>query len=297
MLSLRALARLAEEHAEDLNLPVAPLRIAGREFDTDTIPAIIGTINLSPDSTYRDSIATSTSDAVRRGRIMAAQGATIVDIGAESSTARAARVSPIEQSAALVPVIEALCAEDVIVSVESYEPAVVQDALDAGARVINLTGAAHQDEVFTLAASYSATVILCYVGGTDVRDVTDVELGGDPLPGLIDHFALRKSRAHELGVTDLVIDPGMGFYYGNLTDPMIRAQHQASVLLNSFRLRRLGLPVCHALPHAFDLFGEQFRTAEAFFAVLAYVGGASLFRTHEVAAVRPVLDAMSVLHL
>ena len=72
-------------------------------------------------------------------------------------------------------------------------------------------------------------------------------------------------------------------------------RHQTRVLLNSIRLRVLGLPICHALPHAFDLFEDQFRSAEGFFAVLARLGGAGVFRTHEVPAGRAVLDALGVL--
>ena len=93
----------------------------------------------------------------------------------------------------------------------------------------------------------------------------------------------------------MVIDPGMGFYYDNLTDPITRARHQARVLAHSFRLRTLGVPVCNALPHAFDLFEDEFRKAEGFFAVLASLGGTHLFRTHEVAHVRAVLAAMEAL--
>jgi dihydropteroate synthase len=296
MLSLAALSRLAEEHAADLDHPVTPLRIGERLFDVDSLPAIMGCINLSRDSTYRESIATSVNDAVRRGRVMAAEGATIVDVGAESSTVRAARVPPLEQSQALVPVIESLCSEHVIVSVESYEPIVVSDALNAGAQVVNLTGLTHQDEILALAAKHDATVVLCYVGGANVRDVTDVTVDADPIPGLLEHFTTRVERARDIGVASIVIDPGMGFYYGNLVDPAIRVQHQTRVLLNTFRLRRLGLPVCHALPHAFDLFGEQFRSAEAFFAVLALLGGTGVMRTHEVSRVRAVRDAMIALH-
>ena len=91
----------------------------------------------------------------------------------------------------------------------------------------------------------------------------------------------------------LVIDPGMGFYYGNLTDPIVRARHQARVMLGAFRLRSLGVPLCNALPHAFDLFEEQFRTAEGFYAVLALLGGTSVLRTHEVPQVRAVVAAMT----
>jgi dihydropteroate synthase len=88
----------------------------------------------------------------------------------------------------------------------------------------------------------------------------------------------------------------MGFYYGNLVTPAVRVQHQTHVLLNGFRLRALGLPICNALPHAFDLFEDQFRTAEGFFAVLASLGGTGIYRTHEVAHVASVLGAMRTLN-
>ena len=140
-----------------------------------------------------------------------------------------------------------------------------------------------------------ATVILCYSGGGDVREITDVTVDDDPIPGLRDHFARRLDHARSLGAERLVIDPGMGFYYGNLTDPLTRARHQARVLLNGIRLRDLGVPLCNALPHAFDLFEEHFRSAESFFAVLAVLGGTGILRTHEVPQVRAVVSAMSTL--
>jgi dihydropteroate synthase len=125
--------------------------------------------------------------------------------------------------------------------------------------------------------------------------VQDLVLGDDPIPALIDHFGPRLDRAQELGVERLFVDPGLGFYYGNLLDGEARVRHQAKVFLNTFRLRVLGWPVCHALPHAFDFFREEVRTAESFFAVLAAMGRTGLFRTHEVPRVRAVLDTMQVI--
>ncbi|MBK9739566.1 MAG: dihydropteroate synthase [Actinobacteria bacterium] len=296
MLSLAALAGLAHDHREELDLPVAPLCVGDRLFDVDTSPVIMGCVNLSRDSTYRESIAVSAGAAIRKARVMAAQGAAIVDLGAESSTAAAERVPASSQSDALVPVVEELAASDTIISVESYAPSVVHDCLKAGARVVNLTGATDEEEIFDLAARYGATVILCYVAGANVRVITDATASDDPMPELLDHFTARVAKARAHGVSNIVIDPGMGFFYGNLVDPAVRVQHQARVLLSTFRLRRLGLPVCQAMPHAFDLFGDQFRTAEGFFTTLAYLGGTSVYRTHEVPHVRAVLDAMALLH-
>jgi dihydropteroate synthase len=74
----------------------------------------------------------------------------------------------------------------------------------------------------------------------------------------------------------------------------VRVRHQMAVFLNSFRLRRLGYPVCNALPHAFEYFGEEVRCAEPFFAVLAALGKTDLFRTHEVPRIKAVLDTLGV---
>jgi dihydropteroate synthase len=203
-------------------------------------------------------------------------------------------VDAAQQAAALVPVIRELAGAGIAVSVETYQPEVARAGLEAGAKVLNLTGAQFQDECFDVAAQHQATVVLCYVAGDNVREITDVDLD-DPFPILLDHFGARIERARSHGVERLILDPGLGFFYGNLVDPMTRVRHQARVLLSTFRLRELGLPICHALPHAFDLFEDQFRQAEAYFAVLAHLGGTSLMRTHEVASVLPVLRAMTEL--
>ena len=295
MLSLSSLAALAAAHADELDQPVAPLRIGEKAYDTDTTPVIMGTVNLSRDSTYRESVAINGESAIRKARVMAAQGAHFIDIGAESSTAKAVRVTADDQIAALVPVIEQLTADGIDVSAETYEPKVVRACLAAGAKVLNLTGSASQAEMFELAAEFDATVILCHVRGDNVRDITDVTLDADPFPGIREHFAARIALAHSAGVDRIAIDPGMGFYYGNLVTPTVRVQHQTHVLLNGFRLRALGLPICNALPHAFDLFEDEFRTAEGFFAVLASLGGTGIYRTHEVARVAAVLSAMGIL--
>ncbi len=295
MITLAALAALADEYRADLDLSVDPLLIGDQVFDVNVRPAIMGCVNLSRDSTYRESIAVSSASAIRKGRIQAAQGADFIDLGAESTTAAAGRVAPKDQIAALVPAIETLSADGIFVSAETYEPEVVRACLQAGAKVLNLTGSQNHREIYDLAAEFEATIIMCYVGGRNVRDVTDVTVGEDPIPGIHEHFAQRIETARSHGVARIAIDPGMGFYYGNLVDPAVRVQHQTSVLLNTFRLRRLAVPICHAVPHAFALFEEEFRSAEAFFAVFAQLGGTSIIRTHEVARVAAIVRAMGSL--
>jgi dihydropteroate synthase len=295
VISLEDLAALRDAYPAELALAVSPVRVGDALIGGGT-PVLMGTVNLSRGSTYRESVAVSQESAIRKARIQIAQGAHVVDLGAESSTATAERVDADDQVAALVPVIRALAVETVV-SVETYHPSVVRTGFAAGARILNLTGRDQEDEMFSLAAEYDAAVVMCFCELDNVRDVGSVVPDGDPLPYLLDHFGIRLDRARALGAERIVIDPGMGFYYANLVDPMTRVRHQTRVLAQSFRLRPLGVPVCNALPHAFDLFEEEFRTAEGFFAVVAQLGGTHLFRTHEVSHVRAVLGAMAGLAL
>ncbi len=293
MITLSALAALHDEFAADLARPVADVEVAGLVVG-DAAPVVMGVVNLSRDSSYRESVAVSAAHAVRMGRVQALQGAGIVDLGAESSDIGTRRAGPDEQIAALVPVVEEL-SEHVVVSVETYEPAVVEATLRAGARVLNMTGRQHEDEMLSLAAQHDAAVVLCWGEVANVREISEIDRGGvasDPFPAMVDHFGARLERARELGATKLVVDPGIGFYYSNLAEPVSRAEHQVKVLAQSFRLRSLGVPVCNALPTAFDLFGEELRIAEAFFGVLTQLGGTHVHRTHEVPKLAAVLGAM-----
>ncbi len=299
MITLADLAALQEAHGEAWASPVTPVVLDGPQGAVpigDAAVTLMGCVNLSRDSTYRESVATSPADAVRLGRIQAAQGAAIIDLGAESSNAQAARVSAEDQIDSLVPAVKGLAAE-AIVSVETYEPSVVRACLEAGARILNMTGRQHEDEMLALAAEYDAAVVMCFGETANVREVADVPQDADPIPILLDHFAPRIAHARALGVERIVIDPGMGFSYGNLVDPHTRARHQVRVLAQGFRLRPLGVPVCNAVPHTYDLFGDEFRKAEGFYAVFAALGGTHLVRTHEVAHLRVVLRGLAELEV
>jgi dihydropteroate synthase len=252
----------------------------------------MGVINLSADSWYRESVCLSTESAVRRGQTLAAQGAALVDVGAESTLAHAARVEGTQQTSKLLPVVKALRAAGILVSVETYDRAVTRACLEAGANVLNLTGTAGTEEMYRQVASHDAGVIICYVQGANVREVGDFDFGADPVGLMRDYFARQVELATRAGVRRILVDPGLGFYYRNLQDSATRIRHQMRTFLNTFRLRTLGWPVCHALPHAFECFGEEVRCAEPFFAVLAALGRTDLYRTHEVPRVRAVLDTL-----
>jgi dihydropteroate synthase len=252
----------------------------------------MGVINLSPDSWYRESVCLTVESAVRRGKVMREQGADIIDVGAESTLAHATRVDEAGQNRKLLPVIRALRESGILVSAETYQPEVTRVCLEAGANIVNLTGTEQTDAHFRLVAAHDAAVIICYVQGRNVREVGDFDFSADPVALMQDYFARQIEIALRNGVEKILIDPGLGFYYRNLEDSGVRVRHQMTVFLNTFRLRALGFPICHALPHAFEYFGEEVRCAEPFFAVLAALGKTDLFRTHEVPRIKAVLGTL-----
>lgn len=292
MLRLEDLAELLEQNRDAARARVKEFAIGGKPFAFNSRPAIMGVINLSPDSWYRESVCLSADSAVRRGKVMSAQGADIIDVGAESTLAHAARVDEAGQSSKLLPVVRRLRESGILVSVETYQPAVTRACLEAGANILNLTGADQNDELFRMVAAHDAAVIICYVQGRNVREVGDFDFSADPVAMMRDYFARQIETALRNGVERILIDPGLGFYYRNLQDSAVRVRHQMKVFLNTFRLRALGFPICHALPHAFEYFGEEVRCAEPFFAMLAALGKNDLFRTHEVPRIRGVLETM-----
>jgi dihydropteroate synthase len=292
VLNLEQLAELLETNRAAASARVKEFSIGGKKFNFNSQPAVMGVVNLSPDSWYRESVCLTAEAAVQRGKVLATQGADIVDIGAESTLAHAARVDDVTQNSKLIPVIKKLRAAKIPVSVETYSPAVTHACLEAGANILNLTGSAASDKIFKMVTAHDAAVIICYVQGNNVREVGDFDLSADPIPMMRDYFSRQIEIARRNGVEKIILDPGLGFYYRNLQDSAVRVRHQMNVFLNTFRLRELGFPICNALPHAFEFFRDEVRCAEPFFAVLAALGKTDLFRTHEVPRIKAVLETM-----
>ena len=258
---------------------------------------LMGCVNLSRDSTYRESVATGPDDAVRMGRIQAAQGAAIIDLGAESSNASAARVSPDDQVKALVPVVERLAAE-AVVSVETYEPAVVAACLDAGARILNMTGREHEDEMLALAAEYDAAVVMCFGETANVREASDVPPDADPMPVLLDHFGAADRAGAGAGRRQGGRRPGHGLL---LRQPRRPADPRRGTRRGCWpRPSGCGRWACRCAtccrtPTTCSATSSARR--EGFYAVFAALGGTHLLRVHEVPHLRVVLDALRALEV
>jgi dihydropteroate synthase len=293
MLDLNALRTLLDRYGDALRYPVRAMELGGRRFDFARRPALMGVINLSPDSGYRESICTTGPEAIERGLRLAGEGADFIDIGAESTLPRAKRVGAGEQIERLLPVVRTLSERGILVSVESYYPEVLEAAAGAGAMLFNLTGNESDDAVLRLAARHKAAVIFCHVQGRHVRDVGEFVLEPDAIAAMEAGFRERTARAARIGVPRCILDPGLGFYYRNLEDGALRVNYQLQTFLETFRLSRLGYPILNILPHAFEVFGEEDRrAAEPFFAVLALLGGTHILRTHELRTVAKIRDVM-----
>src|ERR1035438_6837798 len=165
MLGLEQLAELLERNRAAAKARVKEFSIGGKHFAFNSQPAIMGVINLSADSWYRESVCLTAESAVRRGKVMREQGAEIIDVGAESTLAHAARADESTQNSKLLPVVKELRAADILVSIETYSPAVTRACLEAGANILNLTGSAASGKLFKMVAAHDAAVIICFVQG------------------------------------------------------------------------------------------------------------------------------------
>src|SRR5271155_5052669 len=195
MLDLATLAALHEKYRAAAALPVGDFALGPHRFDFEKQVYLMGVVNLSADSWYRESVALSADAAIRRGRVLREQGAAIVDVGAESTLAHAARMDEAAQKSALVPVVRELASAGICVSVETYHPGVTTACLKAGAKVLNLTGTTACEEMFREVADFDAGVVICFVQGDNVRDVGGLDLGPDPVATLHEFFARQIEAA------------------------------------------------------------------------------------------------------
>jgi dihydropteroate synthase len=181
VLDHQVLSALLEKYRGALGKPVRTFALGGRLFDFNRYRYLVGVINLSTDSWYRESVCTTTLEAIARAEMLHSDGADIIDIGAESTLPHARQADIHQQLERLLPVVEALKARRLLVSVESYYPEVLETCAKAGADIFNLTGTLYGEDIFKLAATYDTAVILCYVQGPTVRQVGDFRFHDDML--------------------------------------------------------------------------------------------------------------------
>lgn len=177
-------------------------------------PVVMGVLNVTPDSFYSGSRAQTHADITKRARQLVADGADMLDIGAYSSRPGADDVSADEElrrlEAGLSAVREAV-GYDIPVSVDTFRADVARRAVEWGADIINdISGGLLDEDMFETVADLHVPYILMHMRGTPatMQTMTDYT---DVVADVIGELSHKLSRLEELGVADVIIDPGFGF--------------------------------------------------------------------------------------
>jgi len=174
---------------------------------------LMGILNVTPDSFSDGGEFLQSDKAVAHGLQMAVEGASIIDVGAESTRPGSAAVSADEQIKRAVPVIEALCEKlDVPVSIDTHDVAVARAGLSAGASMINDITALADERMAKLAAEKEIPVVLMHMQGTPARMQAQPKYD-DVVSEVLEFLLDRAAKAQRYGVLKerIFIDPGIGF--------------------------------------------------------------------------------------
>ena len=259
-------------------------------------PVLAGILNVTPDSFSDGGRFAAVGAALAHTEDLLHAGATIIDVGGESTRpGRTEEVPADEELRRVVPAIEALVRAhpDLIISIDTVKSSVARAALEAGAAAVNDVSALRLDPAMaaTVAAG-GAGVILMHSRGSilEVASYTHAEYGGDVVGAVVSELgeALRLASLAGIQPDATVIDPGLGFS---------KTVDQNLVLLDQLAaLRALGRPVLvgpsrkRFLGSAAGVPLEARDRATATACALAYERGARLFRVHDVASAREALS-------
>jgi len=245
-------------------------------------PAVMGVLNVTPDSFRDGGRYLDPVRAVEHGIEMVAAGADIIDVGGESTRPGAHEVPAEEELRRIVPVIERLARRIRIpISIDTRKAMVARAALHAGAAIINDVSALSFDPALAaVAARARATVILTHMRGLPETMATMAEYRN--VVGEVCHYLRRRiRRAVATGIprSRLIVDPGFGFAK--------RAEHNLALMRGLPRVAALGCPVLigfsgKALRLGLTNAGERERTARIAAAeVTAVMMGADILRVHD----------------
>lgn len=226
------------------------IEIGGAVFGPEGAPHIVGVVNLSPESPNRDSIVASADGAVARARRLVADGAAVIDVGAQSSHFAAPLLPESVEIERLRPTIAALKSAGMLVSVDTWRPAVAHAAIEAGIDILNDSDGFQDPELIELIAASGLPIILPFISGASPHDPVPFDLA-DPMPALLRFFEGAIERASKRGVTRIILDPGTGYVVPGIT-PQEKVAYQRIVYARLGEVRALGFPVLVALPRKPD---------------------------------------------
>ena len=257
---------------------------------------IVGVINVTPDSFSDAGLVVSTDEALRRADQLLDGGATVLDVGGESTRPGAEPIAAAVEQSRVVPVLEALARRHpaLPLSVDTVHATTADAAIGVGASIINdVTAGRHDADLVRVAVRHGAGLVLSHSRGPlgQLASYDEAEYGGDVTGGVVRELVSAMTGAAEAGVQRecVVLDPGFGF---------AKTARQSLTLLHELdALVALGVPVLvgvsrkRFLGEASGRASDDRDRATAAACALAYERGARLFRVHDPAAVR---DALAV---
>lgn len=252
---------------------------------------IMGIVNVTPDSFSDGGRYAEVDAAVAHGRSLVAAGAAIVDVGGESTRPGATRVDAAEEARRVLPVVAALAADGIAVSIDTMNASTAVAAVAAGARIVNdVSGGLADPELLAAVAGTGADIVLGHWRGPSDDMYARADYG-DTAREVADELRLRMGAAAAAGIPParVIIDPGIGFTKrGRQNWETLHAIGQLTalgrrVLVGTSRKRFLGEAIGgEATPRRLDL-------ATAVTSVLAAQSGAWAVRVHDVEATRDAL--------
>jgi dihydropteroate synthase len=263
-------------------------------FNNIAKPLIMGILNVTPDSFSDGGQFNQIDAALQHAELMLAEGATVIDIGGESTRPGSNPVNSDEQIKRVIPIITAIrqqFSEKLTISIDTTLSTVAEAALDAGANLINDVSAGQNDpELFTLAAKRNVPIILMHSQGTP-KTMQDNPYYEEVVTEVINKLDERITAAINAGINkdNIIIDPGIGF--GK------RKQDNLDLLANLDKFVALGFPVllgasrkrfmgaiCNVIEPS------ELVTATAVTTALGVMAGVKLFRVHDVKENKQALD-------
>ena len=178
-----------------------------------TTPKIMGILNLTPDSFYDGGLYNNTDRALAQTEKMLLEGATFIDVGGASSKPGAVEITVDEELARVLPVIEKIHKKfpDTLISIDTYRSDVAQQAVAAGAAMVNdISGGNLDAKMLKTVGALGVPFVAMHMQGKP-QNMQDKPSYDNILTDIRSFFAAKIDAAHKAGIHDIIIDPGFGF--------------------------------------------------------------------------------------
>ncbi|MDX5480259.1 MAG: dihydropteroate synthase, partial [Hymenobacteraceae bacterium] len=245
-------------------------------------PLVMGILNVTPDSFYSGSRLSTLEEVVKRAGSMLADGADLLDLGGYSSRPGAADVPDQEELDRVVPAVEAILSAfpQAVISVDTFRAKVAEEAVRAGASIINDISGGNLDEtMFETVARLQVPYILMHMRGTP-QTMGSLAQYEDVVTEVIDELQVQVGRLRQLGVKDIILDPGFGFAK--------TVAHNFELLNRLDELRIFELPVLAGMSRksmvykTLDIEQADALTGTIAVNTIALMKGADILRVHDV---------------